>query len=310
MFEGRHTDTTSPHSLGEQDLLKNIRALGLKGDRFFDQDLFLEIHIRLEKEWREASLEKKRQIVRERYFDCVAPGAERTETIHEESSAMPPPELDGELLQRKGGIRTGFLSDLYGSKKWVEPRYRNSVFQYGPSTIADVNPGGFVCLELGDQNIVGTSDLTSCQAIILQFGSTVFLGHSLFLCEQTIPAVVSEAKKLFGDFNKAFFVYPEIRLPPKASDQEQEFAAIKNNRYLEIAQTNELLAIPYQHIGDFNPLGIGESSVIVSPVGIQVIGTRLAYHSDQVWRGSPTARQWTGKTQRWLRQIIDIKNIV
>ncbi len=286
---------SAEHQAKEQ-LRMQLSELRLYPDpKTFDEGFFLEHAMKLEKEWKEASLEQRRQLSLDWYFDVIAPAVDRSESVHESESATPP--LSREVRDLKTPNVLSFHNrsveddDMYA-------RFQDArVAMYGGSTIYDVNPAGCVIARLKSMDVIGTSELSQCQALIARNGNRVALSHVLYGEESLIPKLIERMKKEMGEKAEWLYVHPEAITAPDADESDRESAQEQNAYYERIAAENNLKPFTYYRVdATYNPDNVGSSSVIISQAGITVVGTRLAYRNP-AWKTPSDQKLWMRKIQ-------------
>ena len=230
------------------------------------------------------------------YFDVVAPGVDKTETRHEAESAVVP--LMREVLDLRAQQATSFNNRSLDENNGMYYRFPDAeVGLYGASRLYDVFPGGCVTTRLGKMDIIGTSELSQCQALIAKAGDRVSVSHVLYGEESLIPKIKEQMQKEIGGEARWIYVSPEAIVPDDASQDRQEAAQEMNDYYKKIAQTNGFEPHTYYRVdATYNPNNVGSSSVIVSQAGISVVGTRFDYRNPS-WKGASDPKKWMRKMQ-------------
>ena len=292
-----------PKGFSPQDQLRNrMRELGLRpNENTYDEELFLEHAQALEQQWREASPEQRRKLGMDWYFDLIAPSVDRAETVHESESAIAP--VSREVRDLKSLNVSSFHNRSVDENAQMFGRFEDAqVGVYGGSQIYDINPGGCVIARLKSMDVIGTSELSQCQALIARDGNRVAMSHVLYGEESLIPKLIEKMRQEMGGHPEWFYVHPESIVAPDADVSDQERAKEHNEYYERIAAENKLKPFTYYRVNaGYNPDNVGSSSVIVSQAGISVVGTRLAY-KNPAWKSAASPKQW-------MRTIQTVKTI-
>ncbi len=266
----------------------------------YDAELFLDQAERLAAEWEAANDKERKQLAVRWYFDTVAPRLDATETEHARLSAMPPlalghyNELKSTTVNIAGNMSLAGRRD-YGSTRWSE------ISLYGPAAIIDVAAGSLASIDLGEYDIVGTSGLSQCQALIGRSEYRVAVSHVLYGQEELVPELASAMRQQLGPQAELQYIHPQAAISPFATERDKRAAKEHNDGYLKIADANGLKPHGYYRVdADYNPDDIGSSAVVMSRAGTSLVATRLAY-KHPAWKGHDR--------RRWLQKIIRTEDL-
>jgi|GEM_PF-4164666 len=162
--------------------------------REYESESFAEASGELTREFSQATPEQRRHILMGRFIDC-APALLHSDRYKNSGETeffnlfgMRPMDIDLYRMQdRDQLVIKPYRAMLLDGKD--TPIIDSRAILYGPTTAYYVAPNELIRVELGDQDIISTAQLSSCTVLILQEGSVVTMAHI------TTPQEISEASK-------------------------------------------------------------------------------------------------------------------
>lgn len=249
--------------------LMDLLAKRHRFSKRWDADFFREAYKKLGREFERANEAERRTMMMDRYYDVTDPYESSGKvSSFEDHFAMPVPELDPEDLPRimKSGSIAAITESDSASHTLTRPV---EIFQYGPSRIYSVPPGGWVEIKnLEEQDLIGTTYLTSCTALVAHDGEKYFLAHVLGSKTEEIRALLTRLREKPSAAIQ--FIVPFWR---KKSGEE---VTSWNQRLKNLADEFSVAPQWYPYIGSSTSEeeGIDWTTVIVGRDFIRSVGTR------------------------------------
>ncbi len=270
------------------EVLAFLRKLGFNHASDYDEEFFKEAYEVIEGELASADRLTRKRLLTDMYFDCLSPEYVSHGNIFKREFVIAPPHVSFEDARLdewgvSGGLLSDFRGDTFTHKPWQESR----VTQYGSIKISTVFPGGWGMQARDKHAIIGTENLSACQAIVGRDQNRVLVAHSLYGCESDIPEIMRQFRATLSSDARFDFFYPHYEFGE--GDQQagswKENADMWNRRYVDIASREGMNRRGYYFVrADHNPDDVGASAVLVTEDGIRVVGYRIVYDS--------LAKQW------------------
>ncbi len=270
------TNERYPHILERVTTpLKRIRKDWDEGYGEVFEMLYEELFSTLDVEFNEASLERKRDILMERYFDAFAPNAENRIRSYKKRFDLNPQYIDP---NRIATVYENGISQDINPKNNLSMRFPVEAYQYGPSVAYSLPPGEIVIIEeMTDQDIIGSSHFTSCSALIAEKGDTYLFAHIPMSQTDMTMDLYNKYKDTFGADN--FDLISPKKITADTADP--------SNIHKELAhlyETNPQIKehrFPYISIDSLNPHGIESTSVLFGPSIRRIVGVTYDYEQQQ-----------------------------
>lgn len=256
--------------------------------RQFDPELFMEGYDALAIEFERADAATRRRILVERYFDPFEPIEDPRidDSEFEDRFIVRPPEL---TATSESGVEEEHLTKLLGDSSRANiGREYAPMWQYGPSRIFDLPAGNFIEVEaLGPQDVVGTTALSACTAIVARKESRAFLAHVRGSHGETIKAVLErlaargyrpESTRLFSPF---------------WTEAGGRTVDMWNDRLTKLSESSGVRVDWFPYVGSdtLNPDDIRHTTVLVGASMLRSVGTSYAYHQAKSRPGDAPSRR-------------------
>ncbi len=247
----------------------------LKNARYYpswDRDFFEEAYQKLDSQFFEADAKKKRSILMDRYFDVTDPyEASGSSSFFQDQFVIPPPRLSVE--QCGASVKHGGVVEIaYPEGARHTMILPIEIFQYGPSRIYHVPPGSWTEVRgLGEQDVIGTTALTSCTAIVAATPTRHFMAHVLSSRHDDIRAILQKCQDVYKGSNMAM-------ISPFWREQDGTENDRWNCELSDIAKEQKVALHQFPYIGHktSNPDEIDWTTVILGKDFFRSLGTRCA----------------------------------
>ena len=257
--------------------------------RYFDPELFMEGYDAMAAEYDAADRTGRRTLLTNRYFDGFAPidDQEIVDSQFEDRFVVRAPER---MIQPEDGATEGATIEFLdrGLAKIAMPRY-GSFWQQGPTRAYDLPPGNYMEIRsLGRQDVVGTTSLTACTAIVARKGTGLFMAHVLGSMEDDIRHTLDAIR------SRGYEASRTRMFAPFWTDADGENQDAWNRRLERIADESGLTVdwFPYVGFGTHNPDDIRHTTVLAGRDALWSVGSAFKTTYQKTPRGE-LARQRT-----------------
>lgn len=276
-----------------------VNRYSLNRSSEYDPEVFSLAFEELSKEFFEADDNQKRVILLERFLDAFYPEPDSPKTDLYENYAMRPIRLRGVESDLKDSqyVSNTTLVDPESAKHTLLENI--DVLQYGPSTIYKLPPGTTISTELSDQDVIVSTDFSTCSAIAgINEEGEAFFSHITSNWKE--DDLIKALKNKFGSGN-LYYIHPLEKIKPGSSEEDFERRDKDQKRYKEIAEKHGLKTITYQEVNgrqsSENEHNIRGTIISLSKKGIYLIGANTETYKNSKGNSETyyKAKEETGK---------------